>query len=220
MNIQAVFFDLDGTLLNTLDDIAAATNLTLSNWGYPEHKLDAFKLFVGSGGDNLMIKALPEGEKERLGDKFESLIFEMRKTYFENSTVLSKPYSGIMNLLSELQNKNIIMAIITNKPHLAALKVTEHYFSHIDFKAVFGARKEFPLKPDPTVLLDLAKKLNLKPQQIAYLGDSDVDIHTAKNAKVTSLGAAWGFRGKDELIANGADFVLEHPEELIKALKI
>jgi len=212
--VKAAIFDLDGTLADTIDDIAAAVNPCLARRGFPIHEAEAYKLMVGKGFRNLVIQALPESSRR------ESLVAELHAEaaagYDDHCLDLTKPYPGVLELLAALEARGIPMAILSNKPQTMTLKVVAGLFTSTRFEYVRGETPAFPRKPDPSSALDLARLLGLSPGEIAYLGDSDVDMSTARAAGMLALGAAWGFRGEAELRAAGAEALLHDPRDLLR----
>lgn len=213
---KLVIFDLDGTLLNTIDDLAVSTNYALRQYGYPEHELSAYPYFVGNGINKLIERALPEKERS------EERILQMRKdfiTYYErHKTDLTKPYPGILSLLRELDNRGIGIAVASNKYHTGTVELISHYFRDIPFKAVFGQREGIPVKPAPDVVMEIMRLAGISPSAVLYVGDSGVDMQTAYNSKVTSVGVTWGFRSRRELEENGAGTIVETPEEILSCI--
>jgi phosphoglycolate phosphatase len=216
---QAVIFDLDGTLLDTLADLAAAANRVLARFGYPIHPLDAYRRFVGSGVATLLARALPPGEAARLAEAGMRPILEaMRADYQDHAAEATCPYPGVVELLAALRERNVTSGVLSNKPHEATLAVVRHFFGSHPFAVVQGHAPGMPLKPDPTSALAMADAFGLAPSRILYLGDSDIDMITAKAAGMYAVGAAWGFRGADELRASGADCVCAAPLEVAALL--
>ena len=211
---KAVIFDLDGTLLDTIDDIAISANTVLKRHGFPIHKTREYKLFVGEGMETLVYKILPREKRSRSFIK--KIIKEIRLEYSKNWNKNTKIYSGILDLLNFLQLKKIKMSVLSNKPDNFTKLMVKHFFPNIKFSFVLGTRTGVPKKPDPTVSLQIAKKLNIKPQDIVYLGDTNTDMKTAKNSGMFAVGALWGFRTKSELIKNGAKLLIKKPMELFK----
>ena len=211
--LKAALFDLDGTLLNTLEDLANATNRALASAGYPVHPVEAYRHFVGNGLRTLVIRALPAG-----GDTspaLDELIKRTGENYARGWAETTRPYPHIPELLDELRGKSIPMAVVTNKPHDWTLLMLERYFPDNPFTFVQGATADLPHKPDPTGALKAACNLKVIPEEAAFLGDSNVDMHTARNAHMLALGAAWGFRGAEELKAAGADHILNAPLDML-----
>jgi phosphoglycolate phosphatase len=214
---KAVIFDLDGTLADTIEDIAAAINGSLARRGLPLHSIPALKLMVGKGFRHLVTVALPEGSRD------EAFVEEIRaeaSAYYEAHALdITRPYPGIPELLAELARRGLPRAILSNKPHDLVLRVVEGLFPGQGFAVVRGEVEGFPRKPDPASALDIAARLGLAPGAIAYVGDSNVDMLTARNAGMVGIGAAWGFRGRGELEAAGADAVIEEPLDLLRHLE-
>jgi phosphoglycolate phosphatase len=218
-DIRAVIFDLDGTLLDTMADLALAANRALARFGYPGHPPEAYKRFAGSGVAALMDRALPPGEAGRLGEAGLRPILEaMRDEYRDHAAEATRPYPGIPELLAVVRERAIPSGVLSNKPHAATVAVIRHFFGGHPFAAVQGQTPGVPLKPDPTSALAMAGAFNLAPARILYLGDSDVDMITAKSAGMYAVGAAWGFRGADELRAGGADVVCAAPLDVTPLL--
>lgn len=209
---QLVIFDLDGTLLNTIADLAQSTNYALAELGYPTHKEDAYRLMVGNGINKLFERALPEGEKS------EANVLRVRQKfvpYYDlHNADKSIPYPGISQLLACLQERGMQLAVASNKYQTAAEKLVAHYFPAIHFVAVFGQREGVPSKPDPTVVYDILKEAGTAPADTLYVGDSGVDMQTALNVGVTSCGVTWGFRPRTELEAFHPDYIVERAEEI------
>ena len=217
--IKAIFFDLDGTLLDTLEDIGDSMNRVLENHGYPSHEIFRYKTFVGDGMPNLVRRALPESENLS-EEEVQNMIREMKSIFAENWKSKSKLYPGIKEMLTTLEKEGYLLGILSNKPQEFALTTCEFFLSTWDFKAIQGYDPEgYPLKPDPRALLSLMRKWDLKKEEVLYVGDSDVDIEVAINAGVTSVGVSWGFRGAKELLESGANFVVDRPEEILEVAK-
>ncbi len=211
---QAVVFDLDGTLLNTLNELAYTVNSVLKRHDLPTHPVDEFRRFIGDGVATLVWRAVPEDWQS--GSKYDRILDEVLVEYGNNLNRFTVVYDGITELLNELTARNIRMAILSNKAHQFMPGVMAQYFTHWQFEYAFGARTGVPVKPDPTSAREIAGLMQLSPSEIIYLGDSDVDINTAIGAGMYPVGAGWGLRGKDELAAAGAAVVLDHPVDLLK----
>lgn len=206
-----VIFDLDGTLLNTLDDLADAGNYTCRLNGWPEHPVEAYKYFVGNGMPKLVERFTPEDYRtpevlKRVLDVF----VPYYNAHKEDKTV---PYVGIPEALARLQTAGVHMAVLTNKAHPLAQGVMERYFPGV-FPYVQGALPDKPTKPDPTLLHELMERMGAAAGETLFVGDSNVDIRTAKNGGLTSCGVLWGFRTAQELEAEGADYLAHTPEQL------
>jgi len=215
-NYHAAIFDLDGTLLDTLDDLANAANVALHSAGYPQHPVAAYRQFVGNGLRMLVRRALPEGEADRIGPAgFEALVERTGANYARDWAVTTRPYPHIPELLQELQRRGIPLAVVTNKPHEWTLHMLKHYFPESPFLFIQGAMPNLPHKPDPTGALNAARHLDSIPNETVFVGDSNVDMLTAHNAGMTAVGVDWGFRGAQELKESGADKILYDPLELL-----
>lgn len=216
-NYHAVIFDLDGTLLNTLDDLANAANAALHSAGYPQHPAAAYRQFVGNGLRMLVRRALPAGEADRLGPEgFEALVERTGDNYARDWAVTTRPYPHIPELLRELRRRGIPLAVVTNKPHRWTLRMLEHYFPDAPFRFIQGALPDLPHKPDPAGALKAARHLGIVPGETVFVGDSNVDMLTARNAGMAAVGVDWGFRGAKELQESGADEILYDPLELLR----
>lgn len=213
---KLVIFDLDGTLLNTIADLAAATNQALQQEGFPTHETDAYRFFVGNGINKLFERALPEQERtEKNILKIRSLFIPY---YDVHNADLSRPYAGIPELLAALQQKGIMLGVASNKYQAATQKLIAHYFPNISFVEVLGQREGIPAKPDPSIVNDILAKAGVEREEVLYVGDSNVDMQTAHNAGVTAVGVAWGFRPRTELEALHPAHILEKAEDLLPLL--
>lgn len=206
-------FDLDGTILNTLEDLARACNYVCELHGWPTFPLDAYRYKVGNGMLKLVERIMPA---EYLGDEamFAQVLAEFRARYAEHKEDHTAPYPGIIEALDSLRAADITLAVLTNKDHDAALPLVERFFGR-RFTVVQGALPTFPPKPAAPITRYVLEQLGADPRTTLFVGDSDVDVQTGHNAGLLVAGAAWGFRGATELEAAGADFILEHPDELI-----
>lgn len=194
---KLIIFDLDGTLLNTIADLAQSTNHALQVLGYPTHEESAYNFMVGNGINKLFERALPEGEKS------EENVLRVRKEFIPYYDVhnadKSQPYPGIPELLEQMQEKGMQLAVASNKYQAATEKLVAYYFPNIHFIAVFGQREGINVKPDPTVVFDILDIAKVSKEEVLYVGDSGVDMQTAANAGVTACGVTWGFRPRTEL---------------------
>jgi len=216
MNYKAVIFDLDGTLLNSLEDIAGSVNKILATHCFTIHKLDDYKMFVGSGISELMTRALPE--EERNPDTIDDYVKEFREEYARNWNAKTKPYAGIAAMLDELVSRKIKIAVLSNKLHAFTKQCVDKLLPRWKFNIVMGLQNDFPPKPDPASALHIAKQLNIDPPHILYVGDSDIDMKTAVAACMHPVGVLWGFRTKEELQKNGAKTLIERPQELLELM--
>jgi len=209
-----IIFDLDGTLADTLEDIAGSMNRVLIAHHYPERPVNDYKLLVGKGLDNLVIQALPA--EHRQPDIIKLSLDEMIKYYDENCLVKTQLYKGIPELLSKLAARKISMAVFSNKAEPLTIKIVTHLMPNIPFTKVAGARPDMPKKPDPAGAMQICKLMNASPGDIIYAGDSDVDMMTAVRAGMYPAGVSWGFRSREELIRNGAAIVVDDPLEILE----
>jgi phosphoglycolate phosphatase len=212
LNYKAAIFDLDGTLLDTLDDLADAMNDALTSQGFPTHPTDDYKLMIGNGVTNLVKRALPPDRPEML----EHTLYLMRKNYTQNAINKTKPYDGIVETLRNLHQNGLKLAVLTNKDQNFSVNLVEHYFGKELFELIWGAIVGRPIKPDPAALYELLAGLNVPQKQAVFIGDSGVDMDVAKAANVDSVGVTWGFREKNELIAHHAGRIIDRPQELLK----
>lgn len=205
-----VIFDLDGTLLNTIDDLADAGNHVCAAHGWPEHTVDEFKRMVGNGIPNLVARFVPEScpEAERQG-----ALQEFSAWYDVHKADKTAPYAGVPQTVAALKAAGVTAAVLSNKAHDLAGPVVEGYYPGV-FDAVQGALPDVPVKPDPTLLRRLMGQLGADPAQTLFVGDSDVDILTGKNGGLATCGVLWGFRSRQELERAGADHIVEHPGQL------
>jgi phosphoglycolate phosphatase len=216
MTIQAVIFDLDGTLLDTLADIADAVNRVLAAKGYPKHPGQDYRWFVGDGSAMLIKRALPPDCRNP--ENIQACLGHFINDYSQHWDRKTAPYTGIMELLERLQTRRLKLAVVTNKPHRFAEKMIAHYFHKASFDPIFGQREGIPKKPDPTQALAAVRQMQVTANDCLFLGDSAVDIETARRAGIPSIGAGWGFRPKSELIDAGADHIIDHPMEVLSLL--
>jgi phosphoglycolate phosphatase len=212
MGKKTIIFDLDGTLLDSLQDIAISVNEVLTILGFPTHDFEAFKQFIGDGARNLLLRALPKNISETKLEKALELFTEIySKTIHENT----KPYEGIYHMLDRLKKEGFSLNLLSNKPQQFTLKYYDIFFKQYEFDYVYGQSEEFPKKPDPKTALHIASSLGIEPSEIYFVGDTSTDMQTASNAKMKSIGVLWGIRDKDELVTNGANFIIKHPKELL-----
>ncbi|MHB8109892.1 MAG: HAD family hydrolase [Syntrophorhabdaceae bacterium] len=216
MGFKGVIFDLDGTLVNSLADIADSMNAVLKTHGFPEHAKEDYKGFVGRGMTRLVISTLPENERNevQIAKCRDALLIEYGRNYL-NTT---RPYDEVPELLGELARWVIKTAVFSNKVDHLTKKIMAELFTGHQFAVVLGSSPDVPEKPDPKGVLAISRELGIEPQDLIYVGDSDVDMQTAVKAGMYGAGALWGFRTKEELIANGANTVLSHPLDLVALL--
>lgn len=217
--IKQAIFDLDGTLLQTMNSLIKTGNLMLEKLGYPGRDVNDYRYFVGYGAKELVRRLLIASgdEQARQLDK----AYESYMALFEETcTFQVEPYPGIPELINFLKKQNIKLAVLTNKPHEMAKKVIAQAFSADTFSYVQGQSAEFPRKPDPTSALFLADKIGAEiMREVLFIGDSDADMETAVNADMIPVGASWGFRTPQELLDHGCEVLLEKPSDLISWIK-
>lgn len=212
---DTIIFDLDGTLLDTLDDLADSVNYALSQYNYPAKSTEDVRRFVGNGVKRLMTLSVPEGEKN---PHFESCFQNFKSHYELNIQNKTVPYAGIPELLRALHAANYKLAIVSNKPDRAVKHLTEQNFSQYIQVAV-GETANVRRKPAPDSVFRALKELGSTQAQAVYVGDSEVDVQTAGNAGLICVGVTWGFRDRAVLEAEGADYIIDHPNELLKILE-
>jgi phosphoglycolate phosphatase len=216
MHYQAVLFDLDGTQLDTLEDLADSTNAALRRLGFPEHPLAAFRYFVGDGMENLVRRALPS--QQQSPPAVAECLTLVRQEYSARWAMKTRPYAGIPELLDGLAARGIAMAVLSNKPHEFTQLCVSRLLPRWQFRHVLGAQPSLPGKPDPAGALTISRQMGLAPKQFIYLGDTNTDMQTAVAAGMLPVGATWGFRTPDELLKFGAKVLLKKPTELLDVL--
>jgi phosphoglycolate phosphatase len=214
---SAVIFDMDGTLLDTLEDLGDCMNRVLERAGFPTHPIEAYKYFVGDGITNLIKRVLPEKVQSRT--TVQRLQGQMAAEYSAHWAVKTDLYPGIGALLDELVRRNIRRGILSNKPHEFTAVMADHYFSRWRFDPVFGARDGVPSKPDPAAALEIIRRWNCDPGDVMYVGDTNTDMMTARGGGMFALGVLWGFRTRRELEENGAQSVITEPQQMLGYLK-
>lgn len=213
---KAVIFDLDGTLLNTLDDLADSTNYALSRFGYPTRTIDEVRQFVGNGVAKLIERAIPEGKNN---PNFEKCLAIFKENYAQNMYNKTAPYNGIIEMLSNLKSKGIKIAVVSNKFDLAVKELCKKYFEgFIDFAAGENEAQGIKKKPAPDTVISVLNEFNFASEDAVYVGDSDVDIMTAKNSKMPCISVTWGFRDEKFLLENGATILINAPSEIYNHL--
>lgn len=210
----AVLFDLDGTLADSLADLANATNWALTQLACPTHPLESYRYFVGDGARQLCARALPADKQDLVDDTLRL----MRERYDAHCFDLTKLYAGIPELISSLVERRLLLAVLSNKPDVFTKRMIAHYFNPSPFAIVRGQLPNVPLKPDPTAALQIAQELGVPPAQWLYLGDTDTDMRTARAAGMHAVGVLWGFRDREELVKSGAKHIVTKPEEVLGLL--
>ncbi len=215
MKYDAVIFDLDGTLTDTLEDLKNSVNFALKSFGFPERTLDEVRAFVGNGVKKLIFKSVPYGTAEKTA---EECLAVFKEHYKNNSLVETKPYDGIIPMLEELKRQGIRTAIVTNKMHEAAQDISRIFFNGL-VEITVGQVDGVAQKPQPDGIYDALKKLGVSKEKAVYVGDSEVDCITAKNAGIPCIGVTWGFRDKSVLLENGADYIVDTLKQILDCIK-
>jgi phosphoglycolate phosphatase len=216
MTYDAIIFDLDGTLLDTLADIAESVNVVLAQFGFPVHELDAYRNFVGDGVATLFDRAIPEDRCD--AQTVQACVAAFREAYRRRWNVHTCPYDGIPEMLDELSRRRWRLAVLSNKPDEFTQSCVRHFLSTWRFEVVFGQREGIPRKPDPTAANEIAALLNVPSSRCLYVGDTSIDMHTACNAGMYPVGVLWGFRTRRELELAGARHLIDHPRQLLDLL--
>ncbi|MDO5346213.1 MAG: HAD family hydrolase [Lachnospiraceae bacterium] len=215
MKYDTVVFDMDGTLLNTLDDIADSVNAILRQYQYPEKSLEEVRLAVGNGARQLMRLVLPGGEEN---PKFEQILKEYGAYYQEHCQKKTRAYDGIPELLQALKDAGVKMAIVSNKGDGAVKELNRQYFAK-NIETAVGEREGIRRKPEPDSVLEALRILDSQKERALYVGDSEVDYHTAKKGKLTCVLVSWGFRDREQLAALQPDYLIDDPEQLLDILQ-
>ena len=205
-------FDLDGTLADTLTSIAYFSNASLLRFGLREIEKEKYKKMVGNGAKTLVRRMI-----DTVGgtdEQFEKVLEDYVRTYDEDFMYLTTAFDGILDMLKTLKENGIKVAVLSNKPDSTVKKISEELFGDALVDLCYGARENVPLKPDPTAVLDIINEIGVSPKDCLYIGDTNTDIQTAKNAGLTSIGVLWGFRDREELASAGADYIVSHPLEI------
>ena len=212
--MKTAIFDLDGTLADTICDLGDAVNHGLEQLGCPVHDYEAYKKMVGNGARKLCERALPEGKKDKALE-LHRLFGEYYNAHYLDKTRL---YDGIKETLEKLRDNGVFLAVATNKPESAARDIVYELLPRIDFVRVLGGRDDRPTKPDTAILTEIFAALPDDENEVYMIGDSNVDVRTAKNAGIRCIGCAWGFRGRAELEAEGADYIAEKPVDIAEII--
>ncbi|MDR1877337.1 MAG: HAD family hydrolase [Flavobacteriaceae bacterium] len=216
--IKLVIFDLDGTLLNTIDDLGNSCNYILEKYNFPVHPLESYRYFVGNGVSKLIERALPEAERNP------GFIEELRKEFIEyyskHSEDRTHPYPGVIEMLKELRSGGVKLAVASNKFISGTQALVQKYFGEIQFVSVLGQRENIAVKPDPQIVYDTMKESGIQDKnEILYVGDTGTDMKTAVNSGIKGIGVLWGFRPKEELEETGAVYLVEKAEEIVRIVK-
>jgi phosphoglycolate phosphatase len=217
VKFKAVLFDLDGTLLDTLQDLSDSMNAALHQLGFPGHDAETCKYFIGDGMEKFAFRALPENYRDET--TVVNCTAAMRDEYSRRWARKTRPYPGIPDLLDGLNTRNLKMAILSNKPDDSTKTMVAALLARWKFNPVEGARSDLPKKPDPTLALQICQELDVPAPEILYLGDTATDMKTARAAGMFPVGALWGFRTAEELEAAGAEVLVDHPTEVLQLLE-
>lgn len=210
MKYESYIFDLDGTLLNTLNDLAASCNFALRSYGLPEHSVDDIRRFVGNGVRLLMTRAIPGGENF---EHFEECFACFRQHYLQHNLDTTAPYPGIMELITQLNANGKKIAVVSNKFYQATQDLVRYFFGE-QIKVAIGERPDIHKKPAPDTVIEALRQLDMPSSTAVYIGDSDVDIDTARNCGMPCISVLWGFRDRDFLIEHGATTLVKSPEDI------
>ena len=214
MKYKIAIFDLDGTILNTLDDLADSLNVVLQEFKMPLHTYEQVRFMVGNGIPKLIERAVPEGTSN---PKYTQVLNKYIEYYEKHCSKKTAPYDGILEILTQMKSYGMKLAVNTNKVAQAAEELCIHYFPSV-FDYVCGSCPQIPVKPAPDGVNKILHHFNLKKEDAVYIGDSDVDIQTGKNAGIDVISAVWGFRGKDFLLQNGAEKIVQNAQELLEMI--
>lgn len=212
---KLIIFDLDGTLINSLEDLANACNSALAHYGFPVHDIECYRYFVGDGVPMLIKRALPESDRNDETIARVKALFD--SNYSKAYSLCTKPYDEINELLDALEEKEILTAVASNKPDNFTQTIVNEIFDG-RFSYVSGKKEGFEKKPHPQIVLHIMDKLGVAPKDVLFVGDSSVDMQTAANAGVCSIGCTWGFRTESELRESGADHIVHHPLEILSVM--
>jgi phosphoglycolate phosphatase len=214
LKYKAVIFDLDGTLLDTMEDIANSVNTGLAGMGFPEHEIEAYKPFIGEGREVLAERSLPK--EERYPEQIKQLLDHLNREYTAHWADHTHSYVGIPEMLDTLSGMKLKMAILSNKPQEFTGVMVARLLSKWHFEIVAGAHPSIPKKPDPTMAQQICLEFSLSPSECIFVGDSEIDIVTANRAGMFAVGVLWGFRSREELLSSGAKTLISHPGDLIR----
>lgn len=211
MKYELIVFDMDGTILDTLEDLKNSMNYTLKLYNMPERTLDEIRSFVGNGIRKLIERAVADGTSD---DMIEMIHKDFMKHYEVHCADFTKPYDGVNSLIQELRNRGYKTAVVSNKAHDAVLDLCDQYFPSL-FDLALGEKPEIAKKPAPDMVNLALKQLQISRENAVYIGDSDVDVATARNSKLDMIAVDWGFRAREFLIAQGAETIVSKPEEIL-----
>ena len=210
---KLVIFDLDGTLLNTIEDLGQAANYALERNGYATHSMASYPYFVGNGVRRLVTRVLPEDARD--DENVDRVLGDFMKYYDEHCIDYTKPYNGMPELLQDLRDMGVMMAVASNKYQQAVSKIRPHYFPDINFIAIEGQKDGVNVQPDPSIVFSILAQARVPKADALYIGDSGVDMETARRACIDSVGVTWGFRSKKELVEYQADVIVNNPVDIV-----
>jgi len=213
-NIKALIFDMDGTILNTLEDLADTTNYALQMHGMPTHSMDEIRMYVGNGIGKLIERAVPAGTDQ---DTTKKVLDTFKEYYKDHCAIKTRPYDGILELLETLRSMGYLTAVVSNKADFAVQSLCKDYFDGL-FDASVGEKEGIRRKPAPDSVFDVLQQLSIQPKEAIYIGDSDVDMETAANAQMEAIAVLWGFRDKEFLLAHGATRFAKIPKDILTYL--
>lgn len=215
---QLAIFDLDGTLLNTIKDLGEAANYALDRNGFHTHSIASYPFFVGNGVRRLIERVLPEDARKK-NAVIEAMLKDFKEYYDENNTKLTTPYEGINELLTQLQEQGVKLAVASNKYQVATEKIINHFFPNIEWVAIEGQKEGIPIKPDPSIIFIILSAAKIAKQDTIYIGDSGIDMETARRACVDSIGVTWGFRPVKELKEYHANVIINKPQDIMPIIE-
>ena len=213
MEPQLLIFDLDGTLLNSIVDIAESMNEVLEKNNFPTHTVEEYKFIIGKGIENLAIDSLP---KDIPAKDYPKYFEQIREVYGARWMLKTRPYDGVSALLDNVVNRDVRSAILSNKPQKYTELAVKHLLPRWKFDCIFGDREGVPIKPNPQAVIEIVELLNLPADEFLYVGDTNIDMQTANAAGLTAVGVSWGFRPVAELLAAKANCIIDEPSELLK----
>jgi phosphoglycolate phosphatase len=216
MSDKAIIFDLDGTLLDTVTDLADSMNASLAEAGFPVHSREEYIAMIGSGLRSLVSLALPPGS--RVYDSVERVLAVMNRVYPARMTDATRPYPGIPGLLDEISSRGIPKAILSNKPEAMTIEIVKKLLGKWSFDLIIGSSARFPKKPDPKAALAIAESFGIRPGRMIFIGDSPIDVQTARNAGMIPVCVAWGYGDHDEMMKLGLKELIDTPEELVSVI--
>lgn len=215
---KLAIFDLDGTLLNTIKDLGEAVNYALDRNGFHTHSVASYPYFVGNGVKRLIERALPEDARKK-SSVVNTMLKDFKQYYNEHNTDRTKPYDGIPELLQELLDSGVQLAVASNKYQQATLKIINHFFPDIPWVAIQGQQEGVPVKPDPSIIFMILSQAKIAKQDTIYIGDSGIDMETARRACIDSIGVTWGFRPVKELKEYHANAIINRPQDIIPIIR-